>query len=318
MLTYEGAHSIDTVGPLEVFATANSLSQERGGPPLYRTVIVAPQAGPVRMGSGISIVADAAFASVRGRVDTLFVAGGDFRGVILDPALVGWVARMRLRSRRVCSVCTGAAILAEAGLLRDKRAATHWAYADLLAERYPEVEFDRDPIYLEQDGIYTSAGVTAGIDLALALLRRDHGHAMAMAAARMLVVFLKRPGGQSQFSAQLELQTAAEQGEFESLLAWIDEHLDQDLSAQQLASRAGTSRRNFFRQFERATGTTPASYVEQRRVCLARRLLEHGDAPVDTIAQSCGFRRHDRMRQAFERQLGVTPSEYRKRFCFAS
>jgi transcriptional regulator GlxA family with amidase domain len=219
--------------------------------------------------------------------------------------------------RRIGSVCSGAFILAEAGLLDGRRATTHWGWCKELAQRYPRVKVDPDPIFVRDGSIYTSAGVTAGMDLALALVEEDHGRELALRVARQLVLFLRRPGGQSQFSAQLAVQ-AADREPLRELQAWIADHLNQDLSVEALADRVAMSPRNFARVFSREVGVTPARFVEQARVEAARRRLEESAHGVDAIASQCGFGTAESMRRAFLRRLHVPPSAYRHRFASPS
>ena len=223
------------------------------------------------------------------------------------------MARPTTRSRRVASVCTGAFLLARAGLLDGRRATTHWASCADLAARYPAVKVEADPIFVRDGDVATSAGVTAGMDLALALVEEDLGRDVALEAARHLVVFLQRPGGQAQFSAQLAAQTA-DRAPLRQLQAWIPDHLDEDLSVPALARRACMSDRNFARAFRRETGRTPGAYVEAARVERARIALETGDLPVEAIARQVGFGTVETLRRAFRRQVGVSPIEYRTRF----
>jgi transcriptional regulator GlxA family with amidase domain len=246
-------------------------------------------------------------------VDTLLVAGGEGAEVAAaDPALVEWVRQRATQARRVASVCTGAFLLAAAGVLDGRRAATHWLYCAKLAQRFPAVRVESDPIFVCDGPVWTSAGVTAGIDLALALVEEDLGRSMALSVARYLVVFLKRPGGQAQFSATLSLQTAEDI--FGALHDWITGHLAEDLSLSVLANRAGMSERSFSRHYAEATGLTPARAIERLRVEAARRLLSESRLPVKRIAQRCGFGSEETMRRSFLRLLTVTPQDYRTRF----
>jgi transcriptional regulator GlxA family with amidase domain len=251
---------------------------------------------------------------VRGPLDTLIVAGGDgARGALADRALVRFVARAGERARRVCSVCTGAFVLAEAGLLSGRRATTHWASCAALAERHPDVLVQADPIFVRDGNVATSAGVTAGMDLALALVEEDLGPDVAREVARWLVLFLKRPGGQSQFSVPLS-GPAASRPALRELQDWIPLHLDEDLSVEALARRALMSPRNFARAFRRELGTTPAAYVERLRVERARALLQSGEAPTKAVAAACGFANVETLRRAFQRRVGTSPAAYRQRF----
>ena len=311
IVTFPGAQSLDVTGPLEVFATAERLSPGR-----YTIEVVASTADAVRMNSGLRIVPDRALRACRGPIDTLIVSGGlGVRDAMRDGALVRWLERASARSRRVASVCTGAFLLAEAGLLDGRRATTHWASCSYLAASFPQVEVDKEPIFVRDGHVFTSAGVTAGIDLALALVEDDLGPEVSLDVARWLVLFLRRPGGQSQFSAQLAAG-APRQDPLLDLQAWIADNLDADLSVPALAERAFMSPRNFARVFRREFGQTPAAYVEAVRVERARQLLESSDEAVEAIAARCGFGSVETMRRAFRRTLGVSPSDYRGRFAW--
>ncbi len=317
MVAFPQAQMLDVVGPLEVFSRAARLVTDEGrrvGRPPYSVEIVADEPGPVATSSGLALMATRGWRAVRGDVDTLLVSGGiGVQAALADRPLVAWIARMHKRVARLASVCTGAFLLAEAGLLDGKRAVTHWRSCERLAARYPHVRVERDPIFVRAGNIYTSAGVTAGMDLALALVEDDHGPAVARQVARELVLFLKRPGGQSQFSAQLEAQLA-DRAPLGELSAWMADHLADDLSVEALARRVAMSPRNFARVFVRSLGTTPARHVEKLRVEAARRRLEESDAGVDQIAAQCGFGTRESLRRAFGRTLKVSPSAYRARF----
>jgi transcriptional regulator GlxA family with amidase domain len=310
VLAFKDAQLLDITGPAQVFATAEEMGSTDGG---YAITLVSPEGGIVTTSSGIGI-ASAPLAAARGPIDTLVVAGGwGVRAAMADRGLIARIRSWSKRARRTCSVCSGAFLLAEAGLLNGKRAATHWSRCGELQTRYPAVRVEPDPIFVRDGAIWTSAGVTAGIDLALALVEADLGHDLAMRVARRLVVFLKRPGGQSQFSAPLSAQLAADDG-LGALHGWMADHLDADLRVERLAARAGMSPRTFARVYAAKLGTTPAKTVERLRVEAARRALEDGGAPIKRIAHRCGFGDEERMRRAFVRRLGVSPSEYRERF----
>lgn len=316
VLIFPGFQLLDAVGPLDVFAGACDAWRERHpeGPLPYATEIVAHQAGPVASGSSAALVAQADIAQVRRRVDTLLVAGGGgVREAIQDRRLVGWIRRQATAARRVVSVCTGAFLLAEAGLLDGLRVTTHWHFCDLLQARHPGLQVDPDSIFVRQGRIWTSAGVTAGMDLALALVEEDLGREIALTVARRLVLFLQRPGGQSQFSAQLAGQMA-EREPLRELQAWIAEHPQADLSVEALARRAGMSPRHFARVFAREVGVTPARFVEEIRVEAARRRLEEAGDGLDAVAAATGFGTAETLRRAFLRVLGVGPAAYRSRF----
>jgi transcriptional regulator GlxA family with amidase domain len=305
---------LDVTGPLEVFASAARLLELRGSTTAaYSVEVLATRAG-VLPTSSVGLVAARALAGVRGDVDTLLVAGGMGTAAAMeDSALLASLRRLAPRVRRLGSVCTGAFVLAAAGLLDGRRATTHWQWCAALAERFPSVRVDPDPIWVRDGSVYTSAGVTAGMDLALALVEEDHGRALALEVARGLVLFLRRPGGQSQFSAQLAVQ-AADREPLRDLQAWIAEHPSRDCSVKALARRVAMSPRNFARVFPRELGTTPARYVERVRVEAARRRLEESSDGVDGVAAACGFGTSETMRRAFLRTLRVPPSAYRSRF----
>ena len=310
VVVYPGFQSLDAVGPIEVFAAANG---EVGGY-AYSTEVVATDGPTVRTTSGLEIGVDHRVRSVRGDLDTLMVAGGN--GVIQavgDRPLLNGVRRLAGRARRVASVCSGAFILAEAGLLDGRRATTHWSVCELLAERYPAITVDRDPIFVRDGNVYTSAGVTAGMDLSLSLVEEDLGRDVALAVARQLVLFLRRPGNQSQFSAQLAAQMA-QRDTLRDLQRWIADHPGADLSVATMASRADMSSRNFARCFKDEVGMTPGRYVEAVRLEVARRLLEETDEGGAQIARASGFGTPETMRRVFLRFLRVGPAEYRRRF----
>ena len=308
IVAFPGVQPLDVIGPAEVFTTAATLA-----PDAYSVEVVARTAGPLRSTS-VGLAADRSFRGCRGAIDTLIVAGGPgSRAATRDPATVSFVRAAARRSRRVCSVCTGAFVLANAGLLEGRRATTHWASCDRLAESHPGATIERDPIFVRDGNVYTSAGVTAGMDLALALVEEDLGRPAALEVARWLVLFVKRPGGQSQFSAQLAAQSA-EREPLRELQEWIAGNLAADLSVPALAARAHMSERNFARAFRRELGVTPAAYVEIARVEAARIALESTRTPVDAVAAQAGFGTVETMRRAFHRRLGVGPAEYRSRF----
>jgi transcriptional regulator GlxA family with amidase domain len=308
IVAYENVQPLDVVGPAEVFHTAAHID-----PPGYTVETVAPEAAPL-VASAIRLQPDRTVKACRGPIDTLIVAGGTgVREAADDRRLVSWVRSAAGRSRRVASVCSGAFLLAEAGLLDGRRVTSHWAACEELARRHPELTVEPDPIFVRDGSVYTSAGVTAGMDLALALVEEDLGRDVALQVARWLVLFVRRPGGQSQFSAQLAAQ-AAEREPLRELQSWIADHLDDDLSVPALARRACMSDRNFARAFRREIGMTPAAYVESVRVESARIALEEGADPVEAVARRTGFGTVETMRRAFNRRLGVSPAEYRNRF----
>ena len=303
IVAFEGVQSLDVTGPAEVFAAA--------GTPV---AVVTTDGAPIRTSSGIGLVPDADLAGAPTPIDTLVVAGGDGTpAAVADRDLVAWIRATAPRCRRVTSVCSGAFLLAEAGLLDGRRATTHWSVCDVLARRHPAVTVDPEPIYVRDGNVWTSAGVTAGMDLALALVEDDLGRDEALRIARRLVLFLRRPGNQAQFSAQLSAQ-AAGRGGLREVQRWAAEHPEADLSVEALAARAGMSPRHFARCFTAEVGTTPAKYVEGVRLEAARRLLEESDVGIDGVARACGFGTAETMRRAFVRSLHLAPSEYRARF----
>ncbi|MFF2545945.1 GlxA family transcriptional regulator [Kitasatospora sp. NPDC058063] len=308
IVLFEGVQSLDVTGPLEVFAGAGRAS---GQPPAYRVTTASPGGGPVRSHSGLRLLPDADLAEI-GAVHTLLVPGG-MDTELPDPALVARIRELAGRAERVVSVCTGAFLLAEAGLLAGRRATTHWAYGGELARRFPDVEVDPDPIHVRDGRIATSAGVTAGIDLALALVEEDLGRETALLVARHLVVFLRRPGNQAQFSTQLAAQVAARRP-LREVQRWIAEHPEADLSVEALAGRSALSPRHFARAFAAEVGVTPGRYVDGVRLEAARRLLEDTDDGIEEIARSCGYGTPEAMRRAFVRALAAPPAEYRRRF----
>jgi transcriptional regulator GlxA family with amidase domain len=310
LLIYPDVQLLDVFGPAEILAAA----RDEHGQPLYHVQLAGPQAGPIRGSSGLQAIADLAWADLNGTVDTFLVAGGaGSQAASADPRLISTLQRMAKTTRRFGSVCTGAYPLAAAGLLDGVRATTHWGWAQDLAANYPKVILEPDAIYLRDGKIVTSAGVTAGQDLALALVEEDAGFAAAMKLARRFVMFLRRPGGQSQFSAPLQAQMAGE-GVFAGLTQYILDHLDADLSVNTLADRAIMSLRHFQRKFTAEIGMAPAAFVEKARLDCARRLLETSGASIEVVARRTGFSSAEHLRRALNRRLGATPRTYRARF----
>lgn len=305
---------LDLTGPWEVFHLANFLAQP--GPPSYTltTVTVADGDRYVESHGGLSVVAHQTVSGWRGPIDTLVVpAAGGMMGESVDPALVDSFRLLAGPARRVASVCGGAFLLAAAGLLDGRRATTHWSECRRLAATFPTVAVEPDAIFIRDGGVYTSAGVTAGMDLALALVEEDLGREAALAVARHLVMFVRRPGGQTQFSAALEAQMA-ERDPLRELLAWAAANPGADLSVEAMAARTHMSARNFSRVFCREVGQSPARFVERVRVDAARQRLVESAAPHDRVARECGFGSANSMRRSFLRLLKVTPSDYRSRF----
>ncbi|MFD5517422.1 GlxA family transcriptional regulator [Streptomyces sp. NPDC127066] len=311
VVVYAGAMALDITGPIEVFDIANRLLAPGAVP--YRMELVSADAPLVRTSSGVSVGAQPLEAG-QGPVDTLLVPGGWSVGEALrDQVLVSWIGAAAARSRRVASVCGGSFLLAEAGLLDGRRATTHWAYSETMARRYPAVTVDAEPIFVWDGPFVTSAGVSTGIDMALALVEADHGAALALETARFLVLFLKRHGGQSQFSAMLDAQLA-DHPPIRTAQEWILENLHNPLPVAEMAERANMSPRNFARVFRREVGTTPGQYVQRTRIARARELLETTDLPIGQIAGRCGFGAPETFFRSFGRTLGLTPKEYRHRF----
>ena len=289
--------------------------RNNSGAPIYSIEVVS--ISPVRSltaNCGLRFHADKTFRQLRGKIDTLLVAGGDaIEQNKINPEAVRWLKQIAKRARRVGSVCTGAMLLARAGLLDGRRVTTHWNWCETLVRRAPRADVDPDPIFVRDENIYTSAGVTTGMDLALALVEEDYGSRLALETARNLVLYLRRPGGQSQFSAALSLQ-ATDRKPLRELEAWVLEHLDKLLTVPALAQHLAMSPRNFARVFTREMKTTPAKFVERLRVEAARRRLEESQNSMETIANECGFGSVNSMRNVFQRTLKISPGQYRRHF----
>jgi transcriptional regulator GlxA family with amidase domain len=314
MLGFPQAQVLDITGPLEVFSrTARWLAEHRGARvPAYVTELVAARTGPLAMSNGLELVARRRYSEVRD-ADTLLVAGGiGWDAAVKDRAMLAWLAAQCSRVQRLGSICNGAMLLAATGLLDGKSATTHWAYLDRLASLAPRARVDRDALYVRAGNIYTSAGVTAGMDLALALVEQDHGKAVALAVAQELVLYLKRPGGQSQFSRHLEAQKRDDL--FGELELWMLDNPRADLSVPGLARRMSMSPRHFARQFRARLGASPGAYVRRLRVERARRRIEEGASRLKQVARDCGFPDEQALRRSFQGVVGITPAEYRERF----
>lgn len=310
ILAYPDIQLLDVSGPLQVFASANDFRMQAGEPAPYEVAVVAasPQ---IRTSAGL-VLETAALPPHGSSIDTLIVPGGwGVNAACEDPELVQWIIGRSRDATRTASVCSGAMLLATAGLLDGRRAVTHWGRCAEFARRFPAVRLEPDPIFIRDGNVWTSAGVTAGIDLALSFVEADLGRRVALAVARELVVFLKRPGGQAQFSQTLKLQQGDER--FDRLHGWIQDNLDGDLSLPNLAERANMSPRSFSRHYREATGRTPARAIEEIRIEAARRMLERGQA-VNQTARRCGFGSEETMRRSFLRMLGTNPRDYRERF----
>jgi transcriptional regulator GlxA family with amidase domain len=304
ILVFPDFQLLDAAGPASAFDIAS-----RYDPDLYRLSLVAAEPGPVASTCGLSMIAGPLPDPTH--IDTLVVSGGEgTRQSRYDPTLQAFIQATAVHARRVASVCSGAYMLAEAGLLDGRRATTHWRVAPAFARNYPQVIVEPDRIWVRDGAVWTSAGITAGVDLALALIAEDGGEDLARATAQELVVFHRRPGGQSQYSALLELESPA--GRFGELLAWMRERLAEPLDVERLADRAAMSPRNFARAFLAETGTTPAKAVERLRVEAARGLIEAGRSPIETVAEGTGFGNAERMRRAFLRAFGQPPQALRR------
>jgi transcriptional regulator GlxA family with amidase domain len=312
IVVFDGVQSLDVTGPLEVFAGANSYLAGHGGRgPAYRIAVAGAGGEPVRCSSGLTLVPDTDLRAAP-PPHTLVVPGGEGTRAE-NQEVTAWLRRHAPAAQRIVSVCTGAFLLARAGLLAGRHVTTHWAYAGALQRQFPQVNVDPEPIYVRDGAVITSAGVTAGIDLALALVEEDAGREAALAVARHLVVFLRRPGSQAQFSAQLRAQQARRRP-LREVQQWITERPAADLSVPSLAARAGLSPRQFARSFTAETGVTPGQYVDRVRLEAARRELEDTGRGVEQVARSCGYGTPETMRRAFIRALGVSPAGYRQRF----
>jgi transcriptional regulator GlxA family with amidase domain len=311
ILVFPRVQLLDVAGPLQVLATANEFAIERGESPPYDPYIVAPRAGPITTSAGLTLIAETLPSSPR-TIDTVLIAGGHgVDDVATDRHVLRWITRRGRHARRIASVCTGSFLLAATGLLDGRRATTHWRRCAELARRYSALRVESDPIFVRDGDVWTSAGVTAGIDLALAFVEADLGRAAALSVARQLVVFAKRPGGQAQFSAGLAL---AADPDFDALHAWMAGNLHQDLSVPRLADQAGMSERSFARRYRAATGTTPSRAVERLRVEAAREALGATRRSIKDVARRCGFGSEETMRRSFLRMLAVAPRDYRQRF----
>jgi transcriptional regulator GlxA family with amidase domain len=312
-----GTQILDLVGPFQIFTRAAELFAKENGSrtPIYQVEVVSTARGrPIVTNCGLGLTAHRTYRRCTGKADTLLVAGGnDIECGKIGPDAVRWLKDMARQARRVGSVCTGALLLAEAGLLDGKKATTHWKYCEMLARRYPDIHVNPDPIFVRDGNVYTSAGVTAGMDLSLALVEEDHGSRLALEVARDFVLYLRRPGGQAQFSTALSMQST-NPGAFQDLVPWVLDNLSKELTVSALADHASMSPRNFARVFRREMQTTPASFVERLRVDAARRRLEESRHGLKAIATECGFKSASSMRSAFQRLLGAPPSQYRERF----
>ena len=311
-LILPGAQLLDLAGPADVFMAANQCRRALGQEPAYRVSFAGPVANP-DTGTGLGLRV-AGLDEIRGAIDTLVVPGGmDFGELEVDAHVATWIRRRWRRVRRVVSICSGAFVLAEAGVLAGRRVTTHWRDVERLCQVVPDAVVERDALYVKDGSIYTSAGITAGIDLALALVEEDLGPELALEIARILVMFLHRPGGQSQFSAALR-RPAAEHPGIRAVQAEVTENPAMDHRVPELARRAGMSTRHFVRVFTQETGEPPAHYVQRVRLERARQLLEREGLRVEEVAEACGFGSAETMRRRFQEAIGVSPSAYRERF----
>jgi transcriptional regulator GlxA family with amidase domain len=315
VLSLPPTYGANVLGPIDTFHMASEMLAESSGHRGYEVELVTNSADLlIPTSAGVGLIAHKHYWRVRGEVDTLVIAGG-MGGAREpgDPALLAWLRKMAKRTRRVCSTCTGAFVLANAGLLKGKRATTHWAYVESFAREHPGVTWDPNPIWIQDGNVYTSAGGSAGTDLALALIEEDYGSALALAVARHMVIYLRRPGSQAQFSVALAAQAAERKG-LRELQVWIAENLAKNLSVEVLAERVAMSSRNFARVFARELGSTPAHYVEQARIEAARTQLTSTDDGVEQIASRCGFSSAELLRRCFMRHFKLAPSQYRRHF----
>lgn len=314
MLVYPDAQLLDVAGPLEVFArTARWLADRRKlAAPAYSVELVGVTSGPLPMSSGLELMVRRRYAAL-GRADTLLVTGGiGYAAASADSELLAWLRARAETTPRIGSICTGALVLAAAGLLEGREATTHWAYCDRLAAMAPGCRVDPDAIFVRSGDLYTSAGVTTGMDLALALVEEDWGKAVAVAVAQELVVYRKRPGGQGQFSRFLEAERRDDR--FGELQLWVLDRLDQEISVERMAEVVGMSPRHFSRQFKAQVGRTPAAWLADLRLEEARRRIEGGGRQLKDVARQCGFADEQNLRRVFQRRLGVPPRAYRERF----
>lgn len=310
MLVYAQAHLLDVSGPMSLFAAANDFA----GYKAYDVALAAVATGPVETSSSLQIMATRRIGPVMAGIDTLLVAGGiGIDAQLADRKVVNWLRRQAPHCRRVASVCSGALLLAEAGLLNGRRAVTHWERCDRLAADYPSVKVERDPIFIRDGKFYSSAGISAGMDLALALIEEDLGSSVVAALAREFVLYMRRSGGQAQFSPALKAQNT-QPGRIAGLQQWILENLHLPLGIEDLAARIAMSPRHFARRFAEEAGMTPAAFVAAARVDAARQALAAGSENIESVAARLGFGSAERLRRSFQRHLAVTPSQFRTHF----
>lgn len=317
MVAYEGVNLLDLSGPLQAFEDATRIlaGDKRAG---YELIVASIRGGSVKTGTGLAIMTVPLSSVQSADVHTIIVPGGTTDGTPpKQPEVVEWISANADKTKRLCAVCTGAFVLAETTLLNNRKATTHWRWATDLAARFPDVRVHGDSIYVKDEHVWTSAGVSAGVDLALALIAEDFGHRLAIDVARELVVYLKRSGGQSQFSTPLAHQRS-DNGMFSDLLVWMNSHLHEELRVQRLAEVAGMSVRNFSRSFTEKIGTTPAKAVEQLRLEAAKLILQETDHSIKRIARDVGLGDEQNLRRMFHRRFGISPLEFRNRFSATS
>lgn len=313
-LVFDGMNLLDLAGPLQAFATSNRISESQGSASLYETTVVSVHGGKVLSSAGLPFDSEPLTSMNEVAIDTVIAVGGCYGEEFeVCPTLVAWMTERAPKVPRLCSVCTGAFLLAATGQLDGRRAATHWGWVDRLQQRHPKVMVDANALFIQDGTVWTSAGVTAGIDMTLALIEADHGHPIAIKTARQLVMFIKRAGGQSQFSVPLAAQ-ARDDGNFATLHSWIAAHLAEKLGVERMAFQAGMSLRTFVRIYAAKVGRTPAKTVEAMRMEAACRALESTNLPLKAIALKVGYAEEQNLRRVFLRTFDVTPMQYRARF----
>lgn len=314
IVIYPEFKSFEAIGPMTVFAYANKHLEAQGKKAGYEVRVVSTQPGPIPSDTLMSLNASHVLSDESLPDSVLVVGAHEIERIVEEqPEIVDWTKRIAGKVERFAALCSGAFFLAEAGLLNGKRATTHWRMAEVMQQRYPEIQVDIDSIFIRQGNLWTSAGVSASVDLALAFVEADFGHDLALSVARDLVIFLKRPGGQSQFSANLTTQMTQASG-IRTVQEWVLNNIDQKISVSQMANQAAMSLRNFTRTFHKEVGICPSEFLEKARIDKARRLLSESDLPMKSVAFKCGFATTDQMRIGFRKHLSVTPKEYRERF----
>jgi len=312
ILIFDHCQIVDATGAAGIFGSANEVAKKAGYSNLpYDIKFIAPETNQVKTSAGVTLYADYILGERIPSADTIICPGGKgTHTFILDSKAITQISN---KARRIVSVCTGAFVLAKAGILDGRRAVTHWAHCAQLAKDYPAISVEPDPIFVKDGDVYTSAGVTAGMDLALALIEEDIGRDIALEVARDMVMFFKRPGSQAQFSTHLSAQMAPA-GNIRDLQLWLLDNLDEDIDVDVLAEKSSMSPRTFYRKFKKSTGLTPARFISQSRLDAARRLIEESPIQIKVIAAKCGFGDAERMRRAFQKDLGISPDDYRRRF----